>query len=234
MDDTNTRYPSSTWIMDFVMGNYFPNNSNCSCGEQSPCMKYFCIQCKVGGLCKKTSFHSNHKHKGHPFLQVRKVTSRCAILVQDAKKYHFDTTGIQKFACTKDSFYLLRCKALEDLRGPLQRSVRKSNVNHRCVICKAPIKTENGDIDALYCSLECKLTTTTPQSSMTTSNDGTLKPNMIQDDAVNLSIIANNEVEVAAEILAGMRYDPNMEFYTKMLIALLPFQNLYKKQLLKL
>jgi len=157
MDNIQTNYPISTWINQFVRSNYFVQGYVCQCGDLMPCDKYFCIQCKVGHLCKKLHFRSNCQHDGHLHLQVRKVTFRSAILTQDAEKYQFDTNGIQVFDFTKDSFYFLRSKALQDLHGNVPKIVHKNSIKQCCILCKASIQTGNGKPDALYCSLECKL-----------------------------------------------------------------------------
>lgn len=216
MDTTNTLYPISTWINNFIISKYFPHKNEdyqCPCKDQTPCTKYFCIQCKVGHLCKKRHFGLNCKHESHPYLQVRKVTHRCAILQRDIKKYEFDTHGIQTFGFNHEPYYMLCSKALPDLTGEEQASIYKSNINHRCKICNASIKTENGDPKAIYCSLQCKLITLNPNTSMITDNDAMKLHTAVDDDkkdadnAMKLHIReVDGDMQDAANVLVKMKY----------------------------
>lgn len=76
------------WIVPFLTSLYFEESDQdkdrCVCKSRKLCRfrPYFCIQCEKGHLCKKV-FKAGRSHHKHEKLQVRKVTGRNSINVED-------------------------------------------------------------------------------------------------------------------------------------------------------
>lgn len=83
------------WLVPFLTSQYFDENDKhgkngkvCVCGKPSNHYRpYFCIQCEEGHLCAKTCFTAGATHANHNKLQVRKVTERNSIHIDDFKEH---------------------------------------------------------------------------------------------------------------------------------------------------
>ena len=79
-----------TWLIPFLTSEYFDNddkegkNGTCVCGGSKHFRPYFCVQCE-GHLCKQM-FQDGGKYFKHKKLQVRKVTERNSINIDDITK----------------------------------------------------------------------------------------------------------------------------------------------------
>ena len=80
------------WIVPFLTSPYFEETDEdeldrCVCKSRKVCRfrPYFCIQCGKGHLCKNM-FKAGRSHHKHENLQVRKVTGRNSINIEDLQR----------------------------------------------------------------------------------------------------------------------------------------------------
>ena len=82
------------WIVPFLTSLYFDENDKhgkngkaCVCGKPANHYRpYFCIHCEEGHLCARTCLTAGATHANHDTLQVRKVTERNSIHINDFKE----------------------------------------------------------------------------------------------------------------------------------------------------
>ena len=92
------------WLVPFLTSQYFDENDKhgktgmaCVCGKLANHYRpYFCIQCEEGHLCPKTCLNAGGTHTNHDKLQVRKVTERNSIHINDFKEQSKLDEGIME------------------------------------------------------------------------------------------------------------------------------------------
>nr|XP_043620872.1 protein RGF1 INDUCIBLE TRANSCRIPTION FACTOR 1-like [Erigeron canadensis] len=99
----------------------------------------FCINC-IGSFCNECS----SKHQGHKHIKIRRYIYQNVINRPDFQK-HFDCSGIQGYVTNKNKVLFLR------VRDNIQVKEQQNNSYRSCIICNQTL------IDAIYCSIQCKV-----------------------------------------------------------------------------
>ena len=106
------------WLVPFLTSKYFDeNDKHGKIGKACACEKlanhyrpYFYIHCEEGHLCPKTCLTAGGIYVNHHKLQVRKVTERNSIHIDDSKEHSKLDEGIMKDIreyCFNNNFFIL-------------------------------------------------------------------------------------------------------------------------------
>lgn len=60
--------------------------AKCFTCNSTRCNNYFCIRCKVGGLCP-SAFTDNNGHDAHAWIQVKRQTMHNAVAAKDLERF---------------------------------------------------------------------------------------------------------------------------------------------------
>ena len=162
---------------------YFDNddkegkNGTCVCGGSKQFGPYFCVQCEEGHLCKQV-FEDGGIHFKHKILQVRKVTERNSINIDDIRKLDKDNNNnndydaLEQIVANVRDYKYNGTRAITLLGDKLSHKRRRmANINNEvdkkiCKWCGRSTSTpdrEPRSLCSLGCALECKFDMTLQQ-----------------------------------------------------------------------
>jgi hypothetical protein len=147
----------ATWRA-FLAASYFniPRGECVTCrnGNSSRCGLYFCVQCKVGGVCRAT-FEEGGGHAHHPHLRVWRVTLSYVVWVEDLRRFMPRELVDQIQLYTGNE--RLNCKFFKPNNQTLTAAqASRLRVCHGCGSPISASSTRNLS-DSPVCSLECLL-----------------------------------------------------------------------------
>ena len=168
------------WVIPFLTSEYFDNddkegkNGACVCGGSKHFRPYFCVECEEGHLCKQM-FQDGRTHFKHKKLQVRKVTERNSINIDEIPKsgnnsnncnaLEYIIADVRDYKYNGNRAFTLLGDKLSHRRRKMARFNNEMD-REICKWCGRSTRTpfrEPKNLCSLGCALECKFDMTLQQ-----------------------------------------------------------------------